>query len=442
MICKIKETIEKYGMFSSCRNVTVGISGGADSCTLLHVLCSLKEEYSLNITAAHVNHGIRGGEADRDENFVKDFCSSLGVELKILHCNVPALAKKSGMGLEECGRKVRYEFFESIDPSALIATAHNLSDRCETLLFNISRGTSAKGLASIPAVRGNIIRPLICCSRTEIEKYCRENNINYVTDSTNADDSYTRNRIRLNVIPELKKINPSFESAAARLIDGAEYDNDYFASLVKDLLERAETAGGYDANILLGEHPAVRSRAIFYLIEKETGKIPEASHVKSVESILSGGKTQVLGGIPISVKGGKLVLGEEKKTESWCFDAEPEKEIVTPTASVNLQIIHNSSAVKIQFVHKNVLDFESIVGKLVLRSRREGDEIKIAGRKCTKKIKKMFVEAKIADKNAVCILADEKGPVWVEGFGCAERCKVKKNTSLVLKADVKRGTKI
>lgn len=442
MICKIKETIEKYGMFSSGRSVTVGVSGGADSCTLLHVLCRLKEEYSLNITAAHVNHGIRGEEADRDENFVKDFCSSLGVELKILHCDVPSLAKKSGMGLEECGRKIRYEFFENIDRSALIATAHNLSDRCETLLFNIARGTSSKGLSSIPAVRGNIIRPLICCSRSEIEKYCQENDIKYVTDSTNADDFYARNRIRLNVIPELKKINPSFESAAARLVECAECDNDYFASHTNELLKRSALPGGYDAKILLDEHPAIRGRAVFSLIEKETGKIPEANHVKNVESILTGGKTQILGGVSVSVKNGLLTFGEQPKTKSWSFDAEPEKEIITPTAKVNLQIIHNSSAVKIQFVHKNVLDFERIVGKLTLRSRREGDEIKIAGRNCTKKIKKLFVEAKIADKNAVCILADENGPVWVEGFGCAERCKVTKNTSVILKADVKRGTQI
>lgn len=442
MICKIKETIEKYGMFSSGRSVTVGVSGGADSCTLLHVLCRLKEEYSLNITAAHVNHGIRGEEADRDENFVKDFCSSLGVELKILHCDVPSLAKESGMGLEECGRKIRYEFFESIDRSALIATAHNLSDRCETLLFNIARGTSSKGLSSIPAVRGNIIRPLICCSRSEIEKYCQENDIKYVTDSTNADDFYARNRIRLNVIPELKKINPSFESAAARLVECAECDNDYFSFHTNELLKRSALPGGYDAKILLGEHPAIRGRAVFSLIEKETGKIPEANHVKNVESILTGGKTQILGGVSVSVKNGLLTFGEQPKTKSWSFDAEPEKEIITPTAKVNLQIIHNSSAVKIQFVHKNVLDFERIVGKLTLRSRREGDEIKIAGRNCTKKIKKLFVEAKIADKNAVCILADENGPVWVEGFGCAERCKVTKNTSVILKADVKRGTQI
>ena len=181
---------------------------------------------------------------------------------------------------------------------------------------------------------------------------------------------------------------------------------------------------------------------MFSLIEKETGKIPEANHVKNVESILTGGKTQILGGVSVSVKNGLLTFGEQPKTKSWSFDAEPEKEIITPTAKVNLQIIHNSSAVKIQFVHKNVLDFERIVGKLTLRSRCEGDEIKIAGRNCTKKIKKLFVEAKIADKNAVCILADENGPVWVEGFGCAERCKVTKNTSVILKADVKRGTPI
>ncbi len=436
MICKIKETVEKYSMFSKKQSVTVGVSGGADSCALLWALCKLQDEYNLDITAAHVNHGIRGEEALRDERFVEAFCKKLGVKLEIAHFDVPKMAKEKGLGLEECGRILRYEFFESINPDSLIATAHNLSDCCETLLINITRGTSPKGLASIPAVRRNIIRPLINCTRAEIEAFCKENKIGYVTDSTNNDDIYTRNKIRLNVIPQLKEINPSFEQAAARLIENVSEDNDYFSIITKDIIERAKCDGGYNASVIAENHKSIKSRVVASLIEKETGIVPENKHISAVCDILSGGKTQILGAVTVTVKNGVLSFGEKELTPPWSVEINSEACVNTPDKTVYFEIIHNFSFENIQFVHKDVLDYNSIVGKLVLRSRREGDEIKIAGRNCTKKIKKMLTEEKIEDKNSVCVLADDSGPVWVEGFGCAERCKITNNTPTVLKITV------
>lgn len=427
-------------MFRDKKSVIVGFSGGADSCSLLHALKSLEDEYSVKVTAAHVNHGIRGEEALRDEAFAAEFCKKIGVEIKILRCDVPAEAKKAGMGVEECGRKIRYEFFESIDPDALIATAHNLNDCCETLIFNIARGTSVKGLRSIPAVRGNIIRPLIECTRAEIEAYCAENGIEYVTDSTNLDEHYTRNRIRLNIIPQLKKINPSFEQAAERLIESACEDECFFTELTEKTVSEAKRENGYDAAVLMNCHEAVRRRAVGAIIEKETGAPAEAVHIKNVCSILKGGRTQILFDTPVRVENGMLIFGEKKLTESWERKFSLDEEIITPSKAVKFTIINKNESLKKQFVHKNVLDYDCIVGQLVLRSRKPDDEIRIPGRNCTKKLKKLFTEAKITDKNSVCVLADDSGVVWVEGFGCAERCKISDNTKNVLKADyLKRG---
>lgn len=434
MICKIKETAEKYGMFSEKKNVTVGISGGADSCALLYALCEIKDVYSLNITAAHVNHGIRGAEADRDENYVKAFCKKLGVPLKILHADVPKEAAEAGIGLEEYGRKIRYEFFESISPDALIATAHNLNDCCETILFNIARGTSAKGLRSIPPVRGNIVRPLIECTRAEIEEYCREKEIKYITDSTNFDDSYSRNRIRLNVIPQLKEINPSFEQAVSRLIDSVREDEEYFSEITEKFVADVSLPRGYDAEKISACHISLAKRAVGAIIEKETGSSPEAVHINNVCSILHGGKTQVLSGTQVRVENGVLLFGEKELTESWQRDFVLDTEISIPKKTLKFSIINKNEPLKKQFVHKNVLDFDCTVGQLTLRSRKAGDEIMIAGRNCTKTLKKMFTEEKITDKNSVCVLADELGVVWVEGFGCAERCKITDKTSKILKA--------
>ena len=178
-----------------------------NSTALLSVFVSLKEKYNLSIYAAHINHNIRGDEAKRDENFCKILCEKFNAELFIKSVDVPTLAKTAEKFSEElCGRNVRYAFFEELSQKfcAKIATAHTASDNAETLIFNIARGASLAGLSAIPPKRGNIIRPLIELSRGDIESYCEENNLEYVTDSTNLADDYTRNYIRHNIIPCLK----------------------------------------------------------------------------------------------------------------------------------------------------------------------------------------------------------------------------------------------
>ena len=195
MIDKIRETIKKYNMIPDGATVVCAVSGGSDSMVLLNALNTLKNEYNFRLIAAHVNHGLRGESADRDENFVNGKCSEMGIEIRILRADVASLAKDSGTGLEECGRKVRYDFFNSLGENVIIATAHNLSDRVETFLFNFTRGSALRGLCSIPPVRDNIIRPLIDCSKEEILDFCQSYSIEYVTDETNSDVRYSRNRI-------------------------------------------------------------------------------------------------------------------------------------------------------------------------------------------------------------------------------------------------------
>ena len=431
MICKVKRAIESYSMPVRDSRVIVALSGGADSMALLNVLYKLRGEYGIELEACHVNHGIRGDSAAADETFVVGECEKLGIKLHVLHADVPELAKQRGIGLEECGRQVRYDFFSELG-DCLIATAHTLSDRCETLILNETRGTSLKGLGSIPAVRGNVIRPLIDCTREEIELFCAENSVPYVTDETNSDDTYSRNRIRLNVIPELRKINPAFEQAVARLISTVSEDEDYFSQITRKTVEQAETEDGYDVSIISQQHPSVRRRVLALIVNKCAGVNPELVHLKKIEGILHGGKTEIIGNTVVYVKNNKLYVNpEEEDSSEWeydfsCFNA------IVGERKIKATVFNRNDLPPKQFVHNKVLDCDGIKGKCVLRNRRSGDKIRLAGSSCTKTLKKLMNEKHIEGRNSVIIMADEDGILWVEGIGCADRVKITKETKRIL----------
>lgn len=201
MIDKVKKTIEKFNLISKEDKILVGVSGGPDSISLLNILYQL----GYNICTAHINHGIRE-TADNDEEFVKKFC-----EKRNIHCFVKRVKLKemaSGMTLEEVGRKVRYDFFYEImnqENCTKIATAHNANDNAETVIMNIIRGSGMSGLKGIDAKRNNIIRPLIEITRREIEEYCESENLNPCHDETNDEAVYTRNKVRLELVPYIEK---------------------------------------------------------------------------------------------------------------------------------------------------------------------------------------------------------------------------------------------
>lgn len=432
MICKVRNSILKYGFPVSGRTVYAAVSGGADSMALLYALNELKTEFSFNIQVCHVNHGIRGECADRDESFVRRQCEKLLVPFNVLHADVPKLSEERGIGLEECGRQVRYEFFSSFGDDVLIATAHTLSDRCETLLFNLTRGTSVNGLTSIPAQRDNIIRPLIDCTRAEIEAYCAENNIEYITDETNSDDTFSRNRIRLNVIPELKKINPSFEQAVGRLIQSSTEDSECFNCVTEKTVSKIKCEKGYDAERLKNLPEAIKKRAISRIVTDETGFIPETVHINQIDGILGGGKTEIVGDNFVEIKNGILCFNVENEDFSeWQTDF-INLSASTPNGILRGKIVNKNELPRQQFVHNNVLDFDCIVGKCTVRNRRAGDKMRRAGSNCTKTLKKLFTELHFENRNSVPILADEEGILWVKGIGCADRCKITKETDKIL----------
>jgi tRNA(Ile)-lysidine synthase len=232
MFDKVKSTIEKYNLINKNDKIVVGVSGGPDSICLLHVLYTL----GYNLCVAHINHGLRDN-AVVEENFVQDYCNKLNIPFFIKRVKLKEIL--NGMTTEEAGRKVRYEFFNEVfekEQCTKIATAHTANDKAETIIMNMFRGSGITGLRGIEAYRNNIIRPLIEITRDEVESYCKENNLNPKHDESNDDTVYTRNKIRLELIPYIKEnINPNIIQSINRMSDIIVEEEKYLQSETEEL---------------------------------------------------------------------------------------------------------------------------------------------------------------------------------------------------------------
>jgi len=431
MICKVKKTLCRFSMLNGATEIIVGFSGGADSTCLLYILNSLKDEFNLKIHAVHINHCLRGEESDRDENFVRDFCDKNSIMLSVLRADVLNEAKKAGQSVEEYARNLRYDYFQSLSTeTSKIATAHNLNDCEETMIFNLARGSGLKGLCSIPAVRGNIIRPLIECTRDEIEIFCKENNLQYVTDSTNLTDDYTRNKIRHNIIPLLKELNPSFDTSFLRCVTALREDEFFLEKETEKFYNSINLDFGFDADVLSRADNALKNRVIAKIIYDKCKSLPEMKHIEMVVSILSGGKAEIISGETIVVRRGILYF----LSDLVCKNFTEEKIIfsgnVWKNDFVKLELNNECTQKIYKDMVLSTLDWDKINGSLFLRKRHDGDKITLPVRKVTKSLKKLFNEMKIIPetRDSLIVLADETSVVWVEGIGADSRVVPDKNT--------------
>ncbi len=285
---KIASACADYQMIERGDAVVAALSGGADSVSLLYALKQLSETLGITLSACHINHRIRGEESDRDMHFCEELCGRLGVPLTIREADVVSMQQKHE-SLEECARRVRYGFFAEVSAGKKLATAHNSNDCAETVLLNLMRGTGLKGLCGIPPVRGNIIRPLIYCTRADVEEYCRSSGLSWVTDSTNLNVDYTRNKIRHIILPEMLKINGSLYSTVNRMERSLRADSDFLESMAAEKLKEARCPGGYSAARLAELPTSLQSRTI-RMILSGGGIEPSALRINTAAEILTAGR--------------------------------------------------------------------------------------------------------------------------------------------------------
>jgi len=440
---KAKKAIEKYAMLRKGDRVIVGLSGGADSVCLLHVLYTLKDEYKLKLIASHVNHGIRGEEAENDALFSKNFAETLNVDFKLLQVDCVKESQENGETTEEAGRRLRYEFFNSLceDENTVIATAHNSNDNLETVIFNISRGSALSGAKGIPPKRDNIIRPLIFCSRAEIEGYCKENNLSFVTDSTNLSDDYTRNKIRHSVLPELEKVNSNVVEAFTRFSESVRIDDDYLDFVAENALEKAKISEcSYSTEAINSLHPSIKRRVIFKVINRFSEELPDSKKINLVLSCISeNSKIQLYKNCYCESKENVLNFFNNDNTIEYKIE---EQEI---PCEEDFNMIFGELVVKGEYFSKtsqkindllldNLIDCDTINGNLVLRTREEGDKITLRKRNVTKTLKKLFIEENIPkeEREKIPVIADDNGVVWVFGFGVNKKNAKTENTKNIL----------
>ena len=387
MLNKLREFSRRQGLIQPGDKIICAVSGGADSMALLWAMYLLKEEWDLDISAAHFNHQLRGAESDRDEAFVREFCDGYGIPLHVGSGTIVPGKK----GLEAAARDARYAFLRTLPGK--IATAHTADDNAETLLMHLVRGTGLKGLGGIMPQNGNVIRPMLSITRQEIEDFLAEYAVDHITDSSNNGDDFLRNRIRHHVMPLLKEENPKLSQNLSAMALRLRQDEEA-------LSQQAAFEGAPQVEVLRKMAPAVRARALEKFLKDSGVKEPEAVHIRQAEALVfsenPSARANFPGGLIIGRKYDILaVVPQEPGKIPYRISCEPADAVI------------------------NTADTFTIVpvGNVYIRPRQTGDAIRLPGG--TKTLKKLFIDRKIpaSQRDSVPVICDDRGILAVGGIG-------------------------
>ena len=463
MLQKVTDFILEQRMISTGDKVIVGLSGGADSVALLHILKELRDCFDLELYAAHVNHGLRGQDANEDAAFAEDLCRNWGIPFFLKNADIPQMSRKMHMTEEEAGRKVRYDFFHEVMHKVKgnkIATAHHKNDQAETILHNIIRGTGTQGLSGIKPIRdGYIIRPLLIVSRQEIKDYIRHHSLAYREDATNADSTYTRNRIRNCLIPILARdFNPDIVERLFTMGNIIREDDEFISCCCKKVYEELCKAEAGQITVQLDKfnalNTAIKKRLVRMAVSDLKGDLDGIghNHVNAVVSLADRARTGTKTVLPASrndcsaveaeVSYDKLIFRKNNNDQTAIFFDKPlpipgqvhvEELGLTVTAEKwdRKKGLHFSS----QCIY---IDEDAVKGSLRLRQRINGDRFRPLGMNGSKKLKDYFIDLKVprGERDKVPLLVDEKNIIWVVGFQISQDYRITVSTKNILKISV------
>ncbi len=402
MLNELQKQLRAYDMLHPGDTLTCAVSGGADSMALLWAMYLLREKWGLRLSAAHFNHGLRGGESDADADFVRLFCDRYEIPLTVGSATVTPGKK----GLEAAAREARYAFLLSLPGK--IATAHTADDNAETVLMHLVRGTGLKGLGGIAPVSGRVIRPMLTVTREQVIAFLDTYHIPHVEDSSNAGDAFLRNRLRHRVMPALLAENPRFRENTSRMALRLRQDEQTLAGM---------SQGGSLPTVseLRQLPPALRGRILGDFLRECGVREPESSHIAAVEGLVFSQKPSAWSSFP----GGVRICRRYDRLEAVGETLALEDKVLPENGSLTVK--DAALTVTCRPAEKILCTRDTFtvlpVGRLILRSRRSGDEMRLQGG--TKSLKKLFSDRKIParERCAVPVISDDAGVIGVYGIG-------------------------
>lgn len=437
MRAEILAWCRRLSLFSPGERVICAVSGGADSTAMLHCLQALQSELGITVCAAHFNHLLRGEESERDERFVREMCISYGIELFTGREDVSAYAKQSGKSPEDAAREKRYAFLQSL-PGDKIATAHTADDNAETVLLHLLRGSGLRGLCGIPPKRGTIVRPLLCVGREDILSYLKEEGLSWCEDSTNAGDSYLRNRIRHRVMPPLREEAPRLSETLLRQSAILREEDALLDSLASASLRQTED-GRYLIAPILSAPNALQKRALRLIVRRTLPKDVSEKHILALQRLLRAESPSA----KLSLPDGVTV---QRSYDSFFLTRRTP--VFLPETALNLSGITELPSVSMQAECTIVNSFENFENTpfqfavkydmissapIFLRSRRSGDTIVTPGGH-RKLLKKLLIDRKIprAERERCLVLTDNLRVLAAVGIGVSREFRAEKGKPALL----------
>ncbi len=442
LINKVKKCIDDHSLLKSGDRVLLALSGGADSIALTEILRTLSVMGGWQVGACHVNHHMRGKEADEDALWVGNFCRMRGIKCFLEDVDVPKLIAEGGYSPEEAARILRYDALRKVaarEGYDCIAVAHNHQDNAETFLLNLLRGSGIEGLTGMQPRQGDIIRPFLAADRQDIEFFCQQHKIAFRKDSSNKNKNYLRNRVRLELLPHMEEFNPAIVDVLGRTSAILESDADFLRTAAGGkfaaLMLEDKDAVSLPLDALTAEHKAMSSRIIALAINHVLGDAGyiASKHIAKVRELLLSGRTGAIldmpGGLKVKKTYDELIFSTKTIEDGRTAPIKEQPlpipgRVVLPDGRILRASLFRGARPRTNGITRAAFPASVAGSELIVRSRQPGDLFQPSGMGgARQKLKEFFIDSKVPqeERDGIPLVCDQEGVLWVAGLRCAHR---------------------